>query len=442
MQYWIKDAQKGLQALPKNQIECLDPFEDEDGLMRVSGRLKNSKVFDVERKHPKILPANHPVSRLIVRYMHEKTYHPGHLRVMAECRKEYWIIGLRRLAKRIASQCVICRWWRGKTLEQKMSDLPEFRITPGSPFENCSVDYFGHFLIRYGRRQRVKAYGAIFTCLVTRAVHVELVSDMTTDRFLMALRRLMSLYGKPKFIRSDNGKNFVGAARELKLMLNRWRNDVCENNRINEFISKYTIKWTFSIPLASHHNGAVEAMVKTVKNALNKVIKEKCLTSEEYQTIFCEITECVNSRPLWPTSDGDLDQPPITCNDLLRPGGLEHNSVDMNMCCNPRKRYQYIQSLVNEWWKLWIRYFVPNLQPRSKWLKKRENLSIGDMVLLKDEKVPRGSWTRAIVEEIYPGPDKLVRSVKIRTSSSTFNRPIHKLILLLSKEEMKNCDET
>ena len=112
----------------------------------VSGRLQNSKLFDGQRKHPKLLPPDNNVSRLIVRIAlcitHDKMYHPGHLRVMAECRKEFWIIGLRQLAKRIPSKCTICRWWRGKPLEQLMSDLPDFRVTPGYPFENCSMDFF------------------------------------------------------------------------------------------------------------------------------------------------------------------------------------------------------------------------------------------------------------------------------------------------------------
>ena len=79
----------------------------------------------------------------------------------------------------------------------------------------------------------------------------------------MAFRRFISIYGQPRYVRSDNGKNFIGAARELKLMLNRWQNDVKENMHLHEFCSKYTIKWTFSTPGASHHNGAVESMIKS-----------------------------------------------------------------------------------------------------------------------------------------------------------------------------------
>ena len=105
------------------------------------------------------------------------------------------------------------------------------------------------------------------------ASHAELVTDLTTDRFLMALRRFMSLYGQPKRMKSDNGTNFVGAASELREMLKQWRNDNLQRNIITDFCNEHAIEWTFSTPAAPHHNGSVEAMVKSVKTALNKIVK-------------------------------------------------------------------------------------------------------------------------------------------------------------------------
>ena len=357
---------------------------------------------------------------------------------MAECRKKFWIIGIRRLAKSMGARCVTCRRWRGARLEQFMADLPDFRITPGSPFENSSIDYFGPFELRFGRRQRPKGYGAIITCLTTRAIHIELVTDLTVDRLLMALRRFISLYGQPKFIRSDNESNFRGAASELRRMFARWRNGN-ERNTLNDFCASYSIKWTFSTSTASHHNGAVEALIKSVKNSLNKVVTNIVLTEEEYRTVLSEVTACVNSRPLWPPSDGDLQQPPLTCNDLLRPAGLDRNPETLNLVCNPRRRYAFIQVVVEEWWKQWTMHFVPNLLVRNKWFKKRENLAQGDVVLMMDESASRGKWKLGIVERVFPGRDELVRSAEVRSSVGTYKRPITKLTLLLSKEEI---DET
>ena len=163
----------------------------------------------------------------------------------------------------------------------------------------------------------------------------------------------------------------------------------------------------------------------------------KVLTEEEFRTVLSEVTSCINSRPLWPPNEGDLHLPPITCNNLLRPGGLDRNPESLRLTCNPRRRYSYIQEVVEEWWKYWINHFVPNLQFRNKWTKRRENLSVGDVVLLIDKLLPRGRWRMGIVDNVYPGNDGLVRSVKVRTKDGSYDRPVTKLTLLISKEEFE-----
>ena len=430
--YWLKYAQRDLTS----NLDELNPYEDEFGIQRVTGRIQKSEIFDHDRKHPIILCGENPVSTLILNDIHNDLFHPGPNRVIAESRKKFWIVKVRKIAKKIGNKCTICRRWRNKHLSQIMSDLPWFRIDPGGPpFQNMSADYFGPFLIKFGKRQRTKAYGAIFTCLTTRAIHLELATSLTTDSFLLAFRRFISLYGQPKFVRSDNGNNFRGAAREIAEMIKYWRNNEQENGKLRDFAAKYEFKWTFSTPLASHHNGAVESMIKSVKQALRKVINERVLTEEKYRTVLAQIQAVINSRPLWPSNEGDLQEPPITPNDLLRPKGLNKDPSQLNQGSNPRLRYDFIQRLVDEWWRQWMMYFVPNLQTRSKWKKQRENLEQGDIVLLIDPDVSRGKWKMGIVQEVYPGGDGDVRSAKIRTQSGTYDRPITKLCLLLSKAE-------
>ena len=212
-------------------------------------------------------------------------------------------------------------------------------------------------------------------------------------------------------------------------------NNTTDRTKLNDFCSNNMIKWTFSTPAASHHNGAVESLIKSVKSALNKVVKTQVLTEQEYRRVLSEIATCVNSRPLWTPTEGDYEQPPITCNDLIRPGGLERNPVNMNHCEHPKKRYQRVQRVANEWWSLWLRYFVPNLQIRSKWYKKRENLEIGDIVLMINPSSSRANWKMAIVREIYPDDDGNVRSVKVKSSEGIYVRPITKLTLLITRKE-------
>ena len=438
--YWFKYAQQEIREENKF-LEKYTPFEDEHGLKRISGRLGQSEIFDYDRKHPILLPFSNPISKLIMLDLHEKLLHPGHTRVLAESRNKYWIVNGRRLAKSIGHNCITCRRWRGKELNQLMSDLPKNRIQHGcAPFENTCIDYSGPSYIKFGRRQRIKCYGIVFTCLTTRAVYLDLATDLSIDKFLLALRRFISTYGTPKNIHSDNGSNFKGAARELSQMINRWKRNNPEHIELKEFLASYNIKWTFGTPLAPHHNGVVESIVKSVKGALNKVIKDIVVSEEEYRTILLEIQDLINSRPLWPHNDGDIDEPPICCNDLLRPRGLLTQPQKLNNG-SPRTRYEYIQKVVNEWWKVWLRNFVPSLQIRSKWWKTRENVNIGDIVLLVDPNIKRGRWQMGIITDTYPGKDNRIRSVKVKTSTGCYDRPITKLSLLLTKEEYENGEE-
>ena len=124
---------------------------------------------------------------------------------------------------------------------------------------------------------------------------MELVTDLSTDKFLLAFKRFISLYGTPKEVRSDNGTNFDGASKELRLMIKSWRGNQV-GRKIKEFCASKLIEWSFSTPTASHHNGVVEIMVKSVKSSLNKLVKERILSEEEYRTVISEVTNCINSR--------------------------------------------------------------------------------------------------------------------------------------------------
>ena len=401
------------------------------------GRLRRSPLFSFERSHPVILPADSKISYMILLNIHHELIHPGHLKVMAESRKKYWIINCRKVAKKIGFECVTCRRWRGQALDQMMANLPVLRLAiECAPFHNTAVDYFGPITMKFGRRARTKGYGAVFSCMTTRCMHVELATDLSTDVFLLAFRRFISLYGQPHKMVSDNGTDFVGAAEELKDFLRRWKGNNEDSRKLGEFCAQYSIEWEFVTPRAPHHNGVSESLVKSVKTALGKVVSSNILTEEEYRTVFAEITACINSRPLWPATDGDIEEPIITCQDLLRPSGLSHDPPALNVAFSPRKRYHQVQQVVNSWWRSWMRHFAPNLQLRNKWYKERSSLEIGDIVLLIDPDTKRSHWSMGKVIEIYPSADDgKVRSVKVQTSNGEYKRPITKLTLLLARKE-------
>ena len=210
----IIDGQQD-ERLQKKTLQNLKPFVDEKGLVRVAGRLQNSSL-EMECMHPIILQKNDTISTLIIRYCHDVVAHGGRGALMQEIRKTgYWIINRNALVRKVIHDCKMCRNMRGRFGEQIMADLPKDRVSESPPFTYCGLDIFRPFLVKE-RRSELKRYGALFTCLASRAVHIEVVATMNTDSFIMALRRMIARRDNIQMIRSDNGSNFVGTENELK----------------------------------------------------------------------------------------------------------------------------------------------------------------------------------------------------------------------------------
>lgn len=217
--------------------------------MRVGGRLHRSAMPD-ETKHPYILPKDAHTSDLLLRHIHERSGHSGRNYMLSELRKKYWVLKGNSAARKIVSKCVVCRRVRGKTGEQKMADLPQERILPDlPPFTNVGLDYFGPRKVKRGRSM-VKRYGALFTCMSSRAVHLEVAYSLDTDSCIHALRRFVCRRGQVKHIRSDNGTNLVGAHTELRKAMSS-----LNEGKIQGALHPEGIQWSFNPPAASHYGG-------------------------------------------------------------------------------------------------------------------------------------------------------------------------------------------
>ena len=216
---WIKEAQKSLHdRLSKGEFQSLSPFQDENGIIRVGGRVSKA-VVSYGCQHPISLPREHWISVLITRQAHQFG-HNGVAATAAKTWRKYWILRVNDLAKSVKFRCVFCREMAHKLESQLMSDLPPLRLAPYTPpFHYTSCDYFGPYIVKIGRNKTTKHYGVLFTCLNTRAVHLELAVDCSTLEFLQVLRRFLSIRGQPAMMMSDNGTQFVGAARELREMI-------------------------------------------------------------------------------------------------------------------------------------------------------------------------------------------------------------------------------
>ena len=202
---WIKEAQKKLKdRLRKGDLKELSPYTDPDDIVRVGGRADKALV-SFETTHPALLPREHWVSLLIMRHVHQYG-HSGVAATVAKARKKFWILRAHDLAKSVKFRCVVCRELAATVESQVMAELPDFRLAPLTPpFYYTSCDYFGPYHVKIGRNKTTKYYGVIFTCLNTRAVHLELAVDCSTMEFIQVLRRFFALRGQPSFMISDNG---------------------------------------------------------------------------------------------------------------------------------------------------------------------------------------------------------------------------------------------
>ena len=306
--FWVKEAQRPLIKLMEEKPNefsknygSLGPRLRQDGLIVVGDRIKEHVYFSYNHEEVPLLTYYNAFTKLYARTIHDEG-HNGVDTTMSKIRSKYWVVRLRRLVTSIRHNCVRCKRYEGRTVDQQMAPLPAQRLKPSPPWSFVGTDLFGPFVIKgeVQRRTRGKAYGVIFTCLVTRAVYLELAADYSTDSFLKAFRRFTSLRGYPKEVFSDCGTQLVAA-----------------NESLRGFGIQHGVKWTFSTPEAPWQNGVTESLIKGVKKALFHVMGGQVLTFEELQTMLFEVANIMNGRPIGrhPTSPEDGSY--LCPNDLL-----------------------------------------------------------------------------------------------------------------------------
>ena len=420
----LEELKKSNKTSKKSRLRKLHPMLQEN-VLRVGGRLDKAPIPD-DAKHPIILPSNHHASTLIIRDVHQRLGHAGREHVLAAVREKYWMVGGRNAVRRVLGHCLVCRKREGPTVSQQMADLPQDRVTPGGhPFRSTGVDVFGPFQVKY-RRGRVVRHICLFTCLTTRAVHLEVIHDLTADSFLQAMQRFTARRGRVQVIRSDNGRNFVRAAKEIKANLAAWKASPAVDKKLKE----EGITWIFNPPYASSHGGVWERQIRSVRRVLAGLSQEQVLTDQGLLTLMCTVENIINSRPLTTVSSDPRDLNPITPNHLLIPQvSLESGEpfTDPNAAQLSRRQLQQINLLADTFWKRWVKEYLPELQRRHKWQRRERGLAPGDVVLVVDSGTPRSRWKLGRVSE---SPSKDKRSVRVTTSSGTILRPIQKLCLL------------
>ncbi|XP_011865588.1 PREDICTED: uncharacterized protein LOC105560785 [Vollenhovia emeryi] len=316
-----------------------------------------------------------------------------------------------------------------------MGDLPEARVSSAArSFLHSGLDYAGPIQIRASAGRGItsrKAYIALFICLATKAIHLELVGDYSTQAFLNAFSRSCARRGLPQTMYSDNGTTFVGADRELTLA---YRSALHDPNFLNMTASD-NVTWNFVPPSAPHFGGLWEAGVRSVKTHLRRVLGSHRLTFEEFSTLLCRIEACLNSRPIAPLSDTLEDYEYLTPGHFLVGSALvvspEPSLLDLHE--NRLSRWQLVRHVTERFWKLWSTDYVNTLQQRSKWRKVQPQIRLGQLVLLRNSTLPPCKWELGRVTQCHPGPDGFVRVVTVKTAASEYRRPIVKLRVTCQK---------
>ena len=447
---WIADSQQDLvqeRKFPtwKNQFNL---FLDDKGLWRCGGRLENANL-PYSTKHPILLPRAHHITSLIVWDAHRRVQHNGVKETLTEIRARYWIVKGRSLVKSTIRHCVLCKRFEGTPYHGPVPPpLPTFRVQEEPPFSYTGVDFAGPLHVRTtGSSEANKAWICLFTCCVVRAVHLEIVSDMSTETFIRCLKRFVARRGMPRKFVSDNGKTFKAGAMFLK--------SVFQDEEVVDHLAGVGVEWVFNIERAPWWGGVFERMVRSTKRCLKKMIGQAKLSLDELHTMIVEIESIINSRPLSYVSSSDLEEP-LTPSHLLLgrrilnlPDNLGYlpDSADEEFTVDSshlRRRVRHLSNTLNHFWRRWRDEYLVELREAHRQSNHNRlphsSIASGDVVVVHDENLPRGFWRLGRIEEVISGRDGRVRGATVRLASRNRQKTLlHRPIQLLYPLEIHDA---
>ena len=424
----------------KNYLQLkktLNIFEDEHGLLRCRGRLLYADV-PCEVKFPCIISKSHYLTELLVINCHKIVGHNGVRETLNELRSEYWIQKGRNFVRNIIKQCRTCRRFEGEAYTYPAEPpLPEARVTCSHAFNSLGIDYAGPVFIKnvYSTDNKdvmFKAWISLITCCSSRCIYLDLATDYSGRSCVLVLRRFINRRGAPSLIISDNGSSFI-------------------NSDVKNFVASPNIEWRTNIEAAPWQGGFFERMVRSVKRCLKKILFNSRLTYEEMITVLSNVETIVNNRPITYTYD-ELTQTPLTPNHLLygRRLSLEckesiHDTpVTSNE--NVNKRVNYLQTLLDHFWMRWRDEYLRELREQQKAKSKKvdKNVSVNDIVLIQEHKLPRSEWRVGRVCKLIVGNDQAIPGACVDVMNNgkkgQLRRPINKLYPLefaVSNDDMK-----
>lgn len=420
------------QVSRQSSLLSLAPFMDSIGLIRVGGRINASPGLTDTQKHPILLPSSNFALNL-VREMHQKNMHLGQLALLAMLREKYYMVRAKSHIRKAIHGCLKCYRLKPTETTQFMSDLPPARVTMTPPFVNVAIDYTGFYNIRASLLRNtasIKAYVVMFKCMCSGAIHLDLVTKLTTEAFIAVLDRFVSRRGLCTTIFCDNATYFDGACTELKKIVREIQPDV------QRHLAENAIEFKFTTPRAAHAGGIYESGIKSAKHHLKRVIGDTLYTYEEFVTILCKIEALLNSRPLTPISDDPFDFQPLTPGHFLigRPLMRKPERDTLPIPTNRLTRWESIQKVQQSFWSRWYREYLTNLQTRPINFREVSTILLGALVIIKDKNVPPMKWLLGRIIELLPGRHNIVRNVRLRTQHGEITRHVKDIHFLPTED--------
>ena len=407
----VKEAQSSWSAKTvKEQFRDLHPVV-QNGIWVVGTRVSHASPFTPENKPQALIPYNHPLCVKLMEECHRTGGHKGRDATLGRFRARFWTSRASKLSMKVCKSCQICKMVKIKGVQQVMGQIPQERLSPAPPFAYTMIDLFGPFSVRgeVQRRISAKAWGVIFTDLCCRAIHLEVANGYDAQSFLLAFRRFTSVRGWPVIVYSDPGTQLRASA-----------DVICQ-------ASTNGTKWEFSPADSPWRQGAVEALIKTVKQGFQLATQGSRLSVPEALTILGEVANLVNERPIGIMSGSDSVLSVLTPNSLLLGRSTAANPGGYGGCGTLYARHTLVENIVQQFWEQWTQLYAPTLLKHTKWKDEYRNLQVGDVVLVMDNINTsfRGKYRLARVKETYPGDDGIVRKVKLALKNFKVGEKMH-----------------
>ena len=383
---------------------------------------------------PLFLPNKSYLVDLLVKHIHSSHNHIGLSQTLSLYRQRCWTPKICSRIKAILIRCVSCQRVKGRTLLQPLPPpLPLERVQLVPPFSHVGVDHTGSYVIKDPQSRKEKAYICLFVCATTRAMHLEVVEDLTTSKFIMCLRRLATTKGMPSLILSDNHRTFI--AGETILL------DLQQDPLVREYLKSKNVRRKHQTPRSPWMGGHFERLVRTIKASLPTAISRKFLTLEEFRTVVIEAENIVNSRPLTYQSDSTRDVPLSPSQlawgrdltlmpPLLQPGDPLDEDYDAKAT---RAQYELLSNTLERFRKRWHSEYLLSL--REKHYNKcaedpTHHLSVGKLVMVRHDNVHRIEWPLGVITAVYPDARGVIRTAEVEECGKRSLRPISYLVPL------------